>query len=729
MMSRFSLQNLKTRPKVLIGVLAPMSLLLVLGGVAIYNINSITETNRWVEHTHNVLGKAANIVGSAVDMETGMRGYLLAGKEEFLDPYKGGEKATYQQIASLQETVSDNPKQVKRLSDVEAVLKEWQSTVTEPTIALRRDIGDSKTMNDMAKLVGEARGKQYFDKFREQIATFIGREAALLTERNATFDAAIDDNSMLNPDLVRENVDWVRHTYKVIAEANAILSAAVDMETGMRGYLLAGREEFLDPYYNGGKRFSRLTAALKNTVSDNPPQVKLLGDIERTIAEWQANVTEPTIALRREIGDAKTMDDMADLIGEARGKQYFDRFRQLMAEFSAEEEALMVARKEANAATVQQTYVTIAACIGLALAIGMALAWLIGNGIARPIAGMTQTMRTLADGDTTVDVPGVGRADEIGEMAEAVQVFKDNAIETERLRAAQAETERRAEEEKKAAMNGLADEFESSVKSVVETVRAGASEIKRSVDGVTDSAGKSSSRTLDVGSVALSSQENVSTVASATEEMANSVKEIGLQMNRAAEMAAGAVAEVDQSSEIIAGLAASTEKIGDVVQLINEIAEQTNLLALNATIEAARAGDAGKGFAVVASEVKNLASQTAKATQEIASQISEVQTTSSKAVGTVEGIGNSVREISHVATTIAAAVEEQDAATQEIARNTQTVSEGIGTVGENVVGLIQSSAKSYASAINVLWSSQSMEEPVDELAKSVDAFVAKVRSA
>ena len=180
----------KTKPKILLGICSPLVLLVILGAVSGYSINTIVDTNKWVNHTHEVLGDAAAIVGSAVDMETGMRGYLLAGREDFLAPYKGGEEATYKGIAALQETVNDNPAQVERLAEVERVLREWQEKVTEPMIALRREIGDAETMNDMAALVGKARGKVYFDRFRDQIATFIGREQSLLNERRSDFQTA-----------------------------------------------------------------------------------------------------------------------------------------------------------------------------------------------------------------------------------------------------------------------------------------------------------------------------------------------------------------------------------------------------------------------------------------------------------------------------------------------------------------------------------------------------------
>jgi methyl-accepting chemotaxis protein len=353
---------------------------------------------------------------------------------------------------------------------------------------------------------------------------------------------------------------------------------------------------------------------------------------------------------------------------------------------------------------------------------------LLSQGVIRPIQLITTAMRRLAENDLETQIPGTHRRDEIGAMGAAVEVFKQNALEKVRLEAEQAEAERRAAEERKREMNELADAFENSVKNVVEAVRFGARDITEAVEGVTNSANRSSGRTLEVGTAAQSTRDNVTTVASATEELASSVNEIGSQMTRSATMAANAVREVDQSNETIAGLASSTEKISEVVELINSIAEQTNLLALNATIEAARAGEAGKGFAVVAAEVKNLATQTSRATEEIAAQIAEVQNASSSAVSMVQGIGSSIREISEVATAIAAAVEEQDAATQEIARNTQAVSENADSVANNVSTLTQSSALSYASAIRVLWSSQDLAKPIDELGTSVDSFLNRVRA-
>ena len=319
------------------------------------DLEVMNENEEWVTHTYGVIGQANDILSAAVDMETGMRGYLLAGQEDFLAPYTGGAKKFYELVASLSETVNDNPAQVKLLAEIEQTIRDWQENVTEPTIALRSQIGDAKNMDDMADLVGEARGKKYFDAFRAIMVEFAAEENGLMTSRQETA-ATAEKQVAANLQVMNQNEEWVTHTYEVIAEAHAITAAAVDMETGMRGYLLAGQEGFLAPYTGGAKRFGELVAALSETVNDNPAQVQLLAEAKQTITDWQSNVTEPTIELRRKIGDAKNMDDMADLIGEAQGKQYFDAFRAVMVDFAAEENGLMDQRQANNESTVSTTY-------------------------------------------------------------------------------------------------------------------------------------------------------------------------------------------------------------------------------------------------------------------------------------------------------------------------------------------------------------------------------------
>ncbi|MEH6632455.1 MAG: CHASE3 domain-containing protein [Halopseudomonas aestusnigri] len=445
---REKIRDLKTKPKILAGISAPMLLLLALGIISIYSIGSIVATNEKVDHTRIELSEANSIISLAVDMETGMRGYLLAGQEGFLDPYKSGETKIYAAITTLQETASDEPEQVARLQEIEGVVREWQEKVAEPNIALRRQIGDAETMNDMAHLVGEARGKVYFDKFREQIALFISRETKLLNERQEqTEEAFTSIQSHLRSgsasselqhdvDILHTNEKLVEHTFKVIAHANSILAAAVDMETGMRGYLLAGKDAFLDPYKEGSKAFTSQVDELKVTVNDNPAQVQLLTDISGNIADWKSKVTEPTIALRSRIGDAQTMDDMADLIGQAAGKQYFDKFRGIMADFITEEADLMTVRQDSNNSTVSTTYTLIITCIVAALAIGFGLALLIGNAIANPLIATKEAIQKMAAGDANVELTGLDRKDEIGELTNALQQINVKAAENARVKVA-----------------------------------------------------------------------------------------------------------------------------------------------------------------------------------------------------------------------------------------------------------------------------------------------------
>ena len=236
--------------KIILGSSITLVLMVILGIVSINATRSLTSSNEQVDHTHVVIATANQIVAAGVDMETGMRGYLLAGKEEFLAPYKGGREKFYSLVTSLSKTVDDNPAQVQLLSETKTNIDAWQKDVTEVQIDLRRQIGDAKTMNDMADLVGEAKGKLYFDKFRGQVAEFISREAKLMNERQATADEAMKKNDEFAQKITDTN-NWVGHTKKVVATAHDIVAAGVDMETGMRGFLLSGKEGFLDPYKNG----------------------------------------------------------------------------------------------------------------------------------------------------------------------------------------------------------------------------------------------------------------------------------------------------------------------------------------------------------------------------------------------------------------------------------------------------------------------------------------------
>ncbi|AWB23621.1 methyl-accepting chemotaxis protein [Methylobacterium currus] len=365
--------------------------------------------------------------------------------------------------------------------------------------------------------------------------------------------------------------------------------------------------------------------------------------------------------------------------------------------------------------------------LAFAAAIGAVIFSLLG--IARPIARMTAAMGRLAAGDIAIAIPGAARRDEIGAMAAAVQVFKDGLI---RARALEEETvlaRASAEEQRRAGMRQMADAFERAVGGIVGQVSAAATELQATAQTMTATATQTAAQSTAVAAAAEEASSNVGTVAVAAEELGASVQEIGRQVDGSARLAQAAVAEAGQTAHQVRALTEATARIGDVVGLISSIAAQTNLLALNATIEAARAGAAGRGFAVVAAEVKELAGQTAKATEEITSQIAAIQASTGQAAGAIGQITARIQEISGVATSIAAAVEEQGAATQEIVRNVSQAAAGTGEVTGNIAGVAGAAEETGAAASQVLASASELSRQSEHLSAEVTRFLDTVRAA
>ena len=381
---------------------------------------------------------------------------------------------------------------------------------------------------------------------------------------------------------------------------------------------------------------------------------------------------------------------------------------------------------EAASASSQRTLIigTVAILIAAAL-----LAFLLGRGMSRPLTAITAVMNRLSSGDTDVTIPGGDRKDELGTMAGAVDVFRRNMMEARHLREEQEAAKKQSELEKNALQRRMADRFEADVKSVVGAVARATEDMQRVAAEITASVNGTSTQAAAAAAASEEASSSINTVAAATEELASSVAEISRQVTHSSDVADAAVGKAAKTNEMVSDLAAAGEKIGDVLRLISAIAGQTNLLALNATIEAARAGEAGKGFAVVASEVKELASQTAKATEEIAGQVAAIQASTEECVTAIGSIGDTIREISTIATTIASAVEEQGAATREIAQSVQQVAAGTGEVAVNVAGASHAADQSRALADTVLSASGELGQHASALFKSVDTFLAGLRDA
>jgi methyl-accepting chemotaxis protein len=375
-------------------------------------------------------------------------------------------------------------------------------------------------------------------------------------------------------------------------------------------------------------------------------------------------------------------------------------------------------------ASTQQSLVA----AGLVLLFMLAVSIFVARSITGPLQRMTVAMKELAGGRLDVEVPGIGRRDEVGEMAGAVEVFKSNATARLALEAEQKETEVRAAARRRAEMHKMADDFEGAVGNIVETVSTASSQLEASAGALTSTAERAQELTVMVAAASEEASTNVQSVASATEEMSSSVGEIGRQVQDSARMAGDAVDQARKTNDRVGELSKAAARIGDVVELINTIAGQTNLLALNATIEAARAGEAGRGFAVVASEVKALAEQTAKATGEIGQQISGIQSATQDSVHAIQEISGTIERLAEVSSAIAAAVEEQGAATREISRNVQQAAHGTQQVSVHITDVERGATETEQASTQVLSAAQSLSGDSNRLRLEVARFLSSVRA-
>jgi methyl-accepting chemotaxis protein len=426
------------------------------------------------------------------------------------------------------------------------------------------------------------------------------------------------------------------------------------------------------------------------------------------------------------IAAGKRDEAIAFYTGEMRGGM--DRFRDsIRKDFDFNVQS---GQRVADEASVYgaETYRWILIILVLTALICFGAGWVIVHDVSGPVAAMTEAMRRLARRELNTEIVCLGRGDEIGAMAKAVEVFKDSMVESERLAAARA-AEEAAKEQRARLIEDLVGHFETKVGQLVGHLAAASTQLEATARAMTDSARQTDHQAGTVSAAAEQASMNVQTVAAAAEELTSSIAEITRRVADSSRIAGKAADDARHTDGVVRALAESAQKIGDVVGLITSIAGQTNLLALNATIEAARAGDAGKGFAVVASEVKSLANQTAKATEEIGEQVRQIQGATGEAVKAIESIVSTIGEMSAIATAIAAAVEEQGAATQEIARNVQQAATGTKDVTLNIASVSQAVSETGASATQVLDASTELSRRSEQLSAEVNSFTAAVRAA
>ncbi|WP_169543806.1 methyl-accepting chemotaxis protein [Sneathiella aquimaris] len=454
----------------------------------------------------------------------------------------------------------------------------------------------------------------------------------------------------------------------------------------------------------------------------------------------------------RELGAAKNAEEIL-----AKSRDLAETLTKNVNAFVASIESDIQQVNEENHVLAENTKVSLAVAALISVLVAIAIAWFyIARNIVKRLLMMVDSARKLSEGDLESSIYREGN-DEIARLGFAIVGFRDSAreakaariqeeqervrreAEKEQQRQEQIENDRRLNEEKERLteeaeakkveeLNRLADEFEGSVKHLVESFSAATTDMNTISGSMSGSAEQTSSLTQTVASASQISSSSINAVASAAEELTSSISEISQQVGQAASIAGDAVTEAERSNVMITSLNEAAAKIGDVVELISDIAEQTNLLALNATIEAARAGDAGKGFAVVASEVKNLATQTAKATEEITSQIKSVQQETGNAVLAIGGISSTISRISEINTTISAAVEEQGAATNEISRSVQKAADSANEVSENINTVNETASKTGSSATEVQGVAQKLAQEAGNLQEEVDRFLKQVRA-
>jgi methyl-accepting chemotaxis protein len=558
------------------------------------------------------------------------------------------------------------------------------------------------------------------------------------------------------------------------AAANLAASGHEAMELGEAQYRFMTCDMMHDAI-----RADVLAALLGGTTGDKESAAGVRKDLQDHATAFRESLAQAqALDLPEEIGQAlsgvapaladyvKAGEDMVELAYKdpaaahaqfAEFSKAFERLEEANGKVSEQIAAMSDTATKAEKDRAATATTIILAAVGIALVLLSGLSWAAARSVVRPLSALSVAMRRLSGGDRSVEVPGVGRRDEIGEMAETVLIFKQTAVEAERL-AAEAEAERRRSVEAEAAQRAqeearraeadaerearrrqqeertqklvdLGRAFDAKVRELLARVGAEAGAMDEAASAMAGVADDTSRQAGNVSVAATQASANVQTVAAAAEELAGSVSEIGRQVAQSARIAAEAVTETERTNQTVEGLAAEATRIGEVINLINDIAAQTNLLALNATIEAARAGEAGKGFAVVASEVKNLATQTAKATEGIASQIQGIQASTSAAVEAIRRIGTTIAEVNAIASSIAAAVEEQGAATAEISRNVQQAATGTEQVSRSITSVSDAASGAGRTAERVRVAATTLTGQSRILQDEIAHFLDQLRAA
>jgi methyl-accepting chemotaxis protein len=523
---------------------------------------------------------------------------------------------------------------------------------------------------------------------------------------------------------IRHSNDEMVTSYEVMRGMRLVLAANTDQVANVRGYLLTGQEAYIQPYQAAQKIFATNLAKVRGLLTD-AAQLSRVDQMEQLSRQWNETIAAPQIAAYR---DPATRAAILAEVAAGKGAALISELRGLGEDIQNVQRDLLNQRRGIMVDTFEVAENAVAISGGLSLLLAVSAGVGLTRMIARPITVMTNQMGQLAAGDRALEILGTMRRDEIGGMARALEVFRHNAMEADRLAAEQA-AEQEAKLARSRAIDVMIAGFDHKVAAILGTVTGATGQLDSTAQGMNGIALQTRAQANASASAAEQTAANVQTVASAAEEMASSIQEIARQVALSTKVADTANQEAVRTNAIMAEMADAGHRIGDVVQLIADIASQTNLLALNATIEAARAGEAGKGFAVVAAEVKNLATQTAQATVEISQQVAAVQSVSAQAVQALTTITATIGQIDEAMAAISAAVEQQNATTLEISRNVQQAAVGTREVSQNIANVNIAADKTGQSASEVLDAARDLGRQAAVMKGELESFLSGIRAA
>lgn len=726
-LSRVLPSNLSIATKLVAGFVLITMLCGVISGVGLYYIDSIETTLNELTDT------AAPTVETADDLIINIK---IA--HEIVEEIAAAEELTdverlERRFANLKNAFAESFAELRMLVSDQTIAADLENTLERHGEFV--DFSNKMFNHRKVQISEHTKGNVLLAEFDTVGAKLISALDEFALENEAEMAAAEEEGDKLeaasaSAAAVNEVLGQLfDQDYPVVEAALKLQRLTMELQDNAGEYLAEDSIEELETITS---EFSNLYAKIESHL-----------DVLTRLAETEEDRND-TVNLRalfaswskRANGDEQLFDTQRDMLRakdtsldfKSKSETEAEQISGFLNHVAEQADAINRSADEKAAGTVAEAQFMTQATLGTSVVLAVALIVMVLRTIVRPINSITSVMGELASGNNDIEIPALSRFDEIGNMAKAVQVFKENAIRNKELEAEQDAEKTRSEENARLIRNKLADEFQSAVGSIINGVSSAATEMQASAQALAATSEETTRQSSTVAEAAEETSANVQAVSSAAEQLASSIAEISRQVDESEVIAVSAVNNVDETNERVQYLTDGVEKIGEVVALITDIAEKTNLLALNATIEAARAGESGKGFAVVASEVKELAGQTAKATEEIGAQIREIQDLTRATVSSIGTIGETIQNNKEIANAIASAVGQQGSATQEIARNMEKAASGTIEVTTNIAGVSESASETGQSSHQLLEAASELSEQSETLSYEVDKFLTKVRA-